>query len=98
MSDVKKIVVISLAAVAILALFSLDGPSAGPGAPARPRIETPARADLAEAVFSMVLARAGEEGVPLSQPPSLCQACVAAHLGLDNAEVRRRCARACALE
>jgi hypothetical protein len=98
MSDVKKIVAASLAAAALVALFALDGPSAGPAAPAPRGVAAPARADLAEAVFSMVLARAGEEGVCLSQPPSLCQACVAAHLGLDKADVRARCARACALE
>ncbi|HML53284.1 MAG TPA: hypothetical protein PKC79_04265 [Solidesulfovibrio magneticus] len=98
MSNVKNIVVASLAVAAILALFALDRPSAGPAAPAPRAAVSPARADLAEAVFSMVLARAGEEGVCLSQPPSLCQACVAAHLGLDNADVRSRCARACALE
>ena len=98
MSNVKKIVVASLAAAALFALFVLDRPSAGPAAPAPRGVAAPARADLAEAVFSMVLARAGEEGVPLSQPPSLCQACVAAHLGLDNAEVRSRCGRACSLQ
>ncbi|QAZ69321.1 hypothetical protein [Solidesulfovibrio carbinolicus] len=98
MSNVKKIVVASLAAAALFALFVLDRPSAGPAAPAPRGVAAPARADLAEAVFSMVLARAGEEGVPLSQPPSLCQACVAAHLGLDKADVRERCARACSLQ
>ena len=98
MSNVKNIVVASLAVAAILALFALDRPSAGPAAPAPRAAVSPARADLAEAVFSMVLARAGEEGVCLSQPPSLCQACVAAHLGLDKTDVRSRCARACALE
>ena len=74
MSNVKKIVAASLAAVALLALFALDRPSAGPAAPAPRAAIVPARADLAEAVFSMVLARAGEEGASLSQPPSLCQA------------------------
>ena len=98
MSNVKKIVAAGLAVVAILALFALDRTSAGPAAPAPRAAVAPARADLAEAVFSMVLARAGEEGVCLSQPPSLCQACVAAHLGLAKADVRERCARACALE
>ena len=98
MSNVKKIVVASLAIVAIFALFALDRTSAGPAAPAPPAAVAPARADLAEAVFAMVLARAGQEGFSLSQPPSLCQACVAAHLGLDKADVRGRCARACALE
>ena len=98
MSNVKKIVAASLAAVAAIALFALNRPSAGPAAPAPRAAVAPARADLAEAVFSMVLARAGEEGVCLSQPPSLCQACVAAHLGLAKADVRERCARACALE
>lgn len=98
MSNVKNIVVASLAVAAILALFALDRPSAGPAAPAPRAAVSPARADLAEAVFSMVLARAGEEGVCLSQPPSLCQACVAAHLGLVKTDVRERCARACSLE
>ena len=59
MSDVKKIVAASLAAAALFALFVLDRPSAGPAAPAPRGVATPARADLAEAVFSMVLARAG---------------------------------------
>ncbi len=98
MSNVKKIVAVSLAVVAILALSALDRPSAGPTAPAPRAVVAPARADLAEAVFTMVLARAGEEGVALSQPPSLCQACVAAHLGLDKTDVRERCARACSLQ
>ena len=98
MSNVKKIVAAGLAVVALFALFALDLTSAGPAAPAPRAAAAPAQADLAEAVFSMVLARAGEEGVCLSQPPSLCQACVAAHLGLDKAAVRERCARACALK
>ena len=98
MSNVKKIVVASLAATALFALLVLDRPSAGPAAPAPRGVAAPARADLAEAVFSMVLARAGEEGLSLSQPPSLCQACVAAHLGLDKTDVRERCARACSLQ
>lgn len=98
MSNVKNIVVASLAAAALFALFVLDRPWAGPAAPAPRGVAAPARADLAEAVFSMVLARAGEEGVCLSQPPSLCQACVAAHLGLAKTDVRERCARACSLE
>ena len=98
MPDVKKIVAAGLVLMALLAAANLDTPSAGPASPAPRGAQRPARADLAEAVFSMVLARAGEAGVCLSQPPSLCQACVAAHLGLAKADVRERCARACALQ
>ena len=98
MSDVKKIVAASLAAAALFALFVLDRPSARPPAPAPRTVVAPARADLAEAVFAMVLARADEAGLSLSQPPSLCQACVAAHLGLARTDVRERCGRACALQ
>ena len=99
MSVVKKILVgAALILLVCLALALAERPAASPAAPRRSVAQAPARADLAEAVFSMVLARAGEEGVCLSQPPSLCQACVAAHLGLDKADVRERCARACALE
>ena len=99
MSVVKKILVgAALVAFICLALAFAEHPAASPVSPGRSVAQTPARADLAEAVFSMVLARAGEEGVCLSQPPSLCQACVAAHLGLVKTDVRERCARACSLE
>lgn len=70
--------------------------SAGPQAAApRTVAPAPARADLAEAVYAMVAARAAEAGLP--QPVTLCQACVAAHLGLPNAAVRQRCRQACGL-
>ena len=97
MPDVKKIIVAVLGAVAILALFALGRPAAGPAGPARRVAVAPARADLAEAVFAMTLARAAEAGLPLAEPVTLCQACVAAHLGLPGESVRERCGRACGL-
>ena len=97
MSDVKKIVVAGCIAVGLLALGMLQTPSAGPGAPAPRAAQTPARADLAEAVYAMMLENAGESGVRLSQPVTLCEACVAAHIGLPGERVRERCERACGL-
>ena len=97
MSDVKKIVVAGCVVAGFLALGMLQTPSAGPGAPAPRGAQTLARADLAEAVFAMVLENAGENGVRLSQPVTLCEACVAAHIGLAGERVRERCERACGL-
>jgi hypothetical protein len=92
----------TIAAIGLLLLAACligrdNGPEAGP-APPSPRVaQTLARADLAEAVFAMVLENAAAEGKPLSQPLTLCQACVAAHLGLAAETVRSRCERACGL-
>ena len=97
MSDVKKIVVAGFIVAGLLALGLLQTPSAGPGAPAPRAVQTLARADLAEGVFAMVLENAGENGVRLSQPVTLCEACVAAHIGLAGERVRERCERACGL-
>ncbi len=98
MSVVKKILVsAALAALVCLALALAERPAASPAAPGRSVAQTPARADLAEAVFSMVLENAKAGGMSLGEPPSLCQACVAAHLGLPDAVTRDRCTRACAL-
>jgi hypothetical protein len=54
-----------------------------------------ARADLAVAVFTMVMERAAKAG--LSQPVTLCEACTAANLGQPETEIRETCARACGL-
>ncbi|WP_428563110.1 MAG: hypothetical protein ACP59X_23160 [Solidesulfovibrio sp. DCME] len=98
MSVVKKILSgVALAALVFLILASAENPSAGPGAPERSPAAQVARADLAEAVFAMVLENAKAGGLEMSQPPSLCQACLAAHLGLPGAVLRTRCQRACAL-
>lgn len=92
---VKKIMAVAtLFLVAALAAGHNDSPSAGPAAPPRIAASTPARADLAEAVFAMVLENAG---LPLSQPVTLCQACVAAHLGLAADALRGQCEKACGL-
>ncbi|HML62959.1 hypothetical protein [Solidesulfovibrio sp.] len=98
MSVVKKILVgAALAALVCLALALAERPAASPAAPGRSVAQTPARADLAEAVFAMVLENAKADGMAFGEPPTLCQACVAAHLGLPGDVVRERCARACAL-
>ncbi|MHC1791040.1 hypothetical protein [Solidesulfovibrio sp.] len=97
MSDVKKIVAAGVVLLGLLAAASLETPSAGPGAPAPRGVRTPARADLAEAVFAMVLENAATQGMQLSQPVTLCEACVAAHVGLPGERVRERCERACGL-
>ena len=97
MSDVKKIVVAGCIFVGLLAAGLLQTPAAGPTAPAPRGVQTPARADLAEAVFAMVLENATAQGVTLSQPVTLCEACVAAHVGLPGERVRERCERACGL-
>ena len=49
------------------------------------------------AAIAMVLEKAADSGKPLSEPVSLCEACVAAHLGLPDTTVRERCRRACGL-
>jgi len=96
---VKKILIgAGLFLLAALAVNQNESPEAGPTAPqphAGPQF--PARADLAEAVYAMVLENAAQAGVPLSQPPSLCQACAAAHLGLPAEVARQQCVRACGL-
>ncbi|WP_029456689.1 hypothetical protein [Solidesulfovibrio alcoholivorans] len=98
MSVVKKILAgAALVAFVCLALAFTEHPAASPVSPGRSVAQTPARADLAEAVFEMVLENARAGGMALGEPPTLCQACVAAHLGLPEAVMRERCARACAL-
>ena len=84
----------SLALMGLSVVAALAGAPAGPvGPPAAAPAPAPARADLAEAVYAMVAARAAEAGLP--RPATLCQACLAAHLGLPDAAVRDRCVRAC---
>ena len=97
MSDVKKIVVTGALALGLLAILFLQTPAAGPASPAPRGATIPARADLAEAVFAMVLENAASQGMVLSQPVTLCEACVAAHMGLPGEGVRERCERACGL-
>lgn len=97
MPDVKKIIAAGVVLFGLLAAASLDTPSAGPTSPAPRGVQTPARADLAEAVFAMVLENAATQGMHLSQPVTLCEACVAAHVGLPGERVRDRCDRACGL-
>lgn len=97
MADVKKIVAAGCIALGLLIAAAIRTPSAGPASPAPRAVQTPARADLAEAVFAMVLENAGDQGVRLSQPVTLCEACVAAHVGLPGERVRERCERACGL-
>jgi len=92
----KKGIVSSLVLVGILVASHLADAPAGPiGPPATASVAAPARADLAEAVYAMVAARAAEAGLP--QPVTLCQACLAAHLDLPDGTVRERCGRACGL-
>ena len=92
MRFVKKIIVASgLVVTAFLAIG--HGTANIPTAPV-PAI--PARADLAESVLAMIVARADEAGLP--QPVTLCEACAAAHLDLPAETVRNRCRRACGLE
>ena len=97
MPDVKKIVVAGGLVAGLLALGMLQTPAADPGAPAPRAAQTLARADLAEAVYAMVLENATTQGLHLSQPVTLCEACVAAHVGLEEERVRERCERACGL-
>jgi hypothetical protein len=78
MRPVKKII----AAAALLTLVALAGGQDG-GRTASPTgnplqtVPTPARADLAEAVLVMMIENAKASGTPLSQPVTLCEACVA---------------------
>lgn len=93
---VKKII----AAAALLTLLALAGGqdggiTAGPTASPPQTVPTPARADLAEAVLVMVIENATASGKPLSQPVTLCEACVAAHLGLATDVIRQRCEKTC---
>ena len=97
MPDVKKIVVAGAFVLGLLAVIFLQTPAAGPASPAPRGAAVVARADLAEAVFAMVLENASAQGLALSQPVTLCEACVAAHLGLPGEGVRERCDRACGL-
>ncbi|KHK02996.1 hypothetical protein [Desulfovibrio sp. TomC] len=97
MPEVKKIVVAGVLVLGVLAVIFLQTPAAGPASPAPRGAMIPARADLAEAVFAMVLENAASQGLALSQPVTLCEACVAAHLGLPGEGVRERCERACGL-
>uniref|UniRef100_I2PXN9 Uncharacterized protein n=1 Tax=Desulfovibrio sp. U5L TaxID=596152 RepID=I2PXN9_9BACT len=95
---VKKIIVATaLALLTVLGLSLSSRPQAGPAATGPAPLAAPARADLAEAVFAMVLENARTAGMTLPEPPSLCQACVAAHLGLPGESVRERCGKACGL-
>ena len=97
MRVVKKCVL--AAGLVVIVVLAASRPSCSPVGPqvgaARPSGQTPAQSDLAEAVYSMVAARAAEAGLP--QPVTLCQACVAAHLGLPDTVVRGRCRQACGL-
>ncbi len=106
MRVVKRIVAMGgILALATLAAGGLSGQATGPdaaprtasrAAPGSPAF-APARADVAEAVFTMVMARAADAGLAQTEPLTLCQACVAAHLGLSPDVVRQRCQRACGL-
>jgi hypothetical protein len=99
MPFVKKIVAATaLALLVVLGLSLSSCPQAGPAATGPCPAPAPARADLAEAVFAMVLENARASGMTLPEPPSLCQACVAAHLGLPGESVRERCGKACGLQ
>ena len=92
MRVVKKIILAaSLSLAALLALAAGAGPSGTRPMPT----PVPAQADLAEAVFTMLVARACEAGLP--PPTTLCEACSAAHLGLPITVVRERCRKACGL-
>ena len=97
MPDVKKIVAAGALALGFAGILFLQTPAAGPASPPPRGAMAPARADLAEAVFAMVLENAASQGMALSQPVTLCEACVAAHLGLPVEHVRERCERACGL-
>jgi len=93
----KIILGAALALLAALAIGSRSAPQAGPAAPVPAAAQTLARADLAETIFAMVLENAANAGMALSQPPTLCQACVAAHLERAAEVVGSRCERACGL-
>jgi hypothetical protein len=93
MRVVKKIIIgTALSLATVLALAAV----AAPPVTSRPPTPTiPARADLAEAVFTMLLTRAAEAGLP--QPATLCEACTVACLDLPAAVARERCRKACGL-
>ena len=96
MRVVRKCLVTAGVLLAVVLLARISCSSAGPHAQASPAAaQAPARADLAEAVYAMVTARAADAGLP--QPVTLCQACEAAHLGLPDATVHQRCRQACGL-
>jgi hypothetical protein len=96
MALVKKIVLgVCLTLAVAWALGRADGAVAEPATPPVAPVQSPARADLAEAVLTMLVARAAKAGLP--QPLTLCEACAAAHLGLPEVEIRENCARACGL-
>ena len=98
MNVAKKILcVAALGLAAVLLVNSQPDSQAGPAAPAPVAPRALARADLAETVFTMVLENAADAGMRLSQPPTLCQACVAAHLGQSEGAIRDRCGLACGL-
>ncbi|UJX42214.1 hypothetical protein K9F62_05905 [Desulfovibrio sp. JY] len=92
---VKIIVLVSALLGLLLFVVTKDRTGASPVAHSRPSDFAPARADLAEAVFAMVVENAKNAGLP--KPATLCQACVAAHLDLPEGTMRNRCERACAL-
>jgi hypothetical protein len=94
MCPVKKII----AAAALVTLVALTGGQDG-GRTASPtgNVPTPARADRAEAVLVMMIENAKASGTPLSQPVTLCEACVATHLELATDAIRQRCEQACGL-
>ncbi len=93
----RSICVAALGLAAILTIRSGPDSQAGPAVPEPVAPRALARADLAEAVFTMVLENAANAGMRLSQPPTLCQACVAAHLGQPEHTIRDRCGLACGL-
>lgn len=96
MSLVKKIIIgACLVLAAGWALGRADGSVREPGSAAVAGEFRPARADLAEAVLTMILDRAEEAG--MERPVTLCEACAAANLGLPRETVRGRCAKACGL-
>jgi hypothetical protein len=91
---VKRII----AAAALLTLLALAGGQDGGITAGSPQtVPTPARADLAEAVLVMVIENATASGKPLSHPVTLCEACVATHLGLATEVIRQRCEKTCGL-
>ena len=92
---VKTVLILSGLFIMLLVSFFQAPTKAGPTAPRPAETFVPARADLAEAVFAMVVENARRAGLP--QPVTLCEACVAAHLGLVADVVRARCERTCGL-
>ncbi|EFL52498.1 conserved hypothetical protein [Solidesulfovibrio fructosivorans JJ]] len=92
---VKTIVLASALLGLLLFVVIQDRSQGSPALYTRTSDFAPARADLAEAVFAMVVENAKKAGLP--QPATLCQACVAAHLNLPADTMRNRCERACGL-